>query len=106
MEGAFGDKPYVGLSTPPRARSIFTKPGSHPISSASSPWRIISSAHRSEEHTSELQSRFDLVCRLLLEKKKSYQYRQDINRSVGTGRTTCHSHVEQIPRKDHWLHDR
>src|SRR5207249_5688485 len=27
---------------------------------------------RSEEHTSELQSRFDLVCRLLLEKKKAY----------------------------------
>src|SRR5437868_6680668 len=27
---------------------------------------------RSEEHTSELQSRFDLVCRLLLEKKKNY----------------------------------
>src|SRR5207249_5217806 len=27
-------------------------------------------ASRSEEHTSELQSRFDLVCRLLLEKKK------------------------------------
>src|SRR5699024_12872728 len=26
---------------------------------------------RSEEHTSELQSRFDLVCRLLLEKKKT-----------------------------------
>src|SRR5438874_9385268 len=28
------------------------------------------SARRSEEHTSELQSRRDLVCRLLLEKKK------------------------------------
>src|SRR5699024_12802514 len=27
-------------------------------------------ASRSEEHTSELQSRFDLVCRLLLEKNK------------------------------------
>src|SRR5204862_2170023 len=27
---------------------------------------------RSEEHTSELQSRRDLVCRLLLEKKKEY----------------------------------
>src|SRR5689334_24175162 len=27
-------------------------------------------AHRSEEHTSELQSQFHLVCRLLLEKKK------------------------------------
>src|SRR3712207_8950988 len=30
--------------------------------------------HRSEEHTSELQSRQYLVCRLLLEKKKSSQY--------------------------------
>src|SRR5699024_11445752 len=29
-----------------------------------------SNARRSEEHTSELQSRFDLVCRLLLDKKK------------------------------------
>src|SRR5699024_11227933 len=29
-----------------------------------------SNLDRSEEHTSELQSRFDLVCRLLLEKKK------------------------------------
>src|SRR5699024_12154241 len=29
-----------------------------------------SSGNRSEEHTSELQSRFDIVCRLLLEKKK------------------------------------
>src|SRR6266704_6825682 len=29
---------------------------------------------RSEEHTSELQSRFDLVCRLLLEKKKKISY--------------------------------
>src|SRR5438067_3883364 len=29
------------------------------------------SCRRSEEHTSELQSRFDLVCRLLLEKKKT-----------------------------------
>src|SRR5699024_11733826 len=27
--------------------------------------------NRSEEHTSELQSRFDIVCRLLLEKKKT-----------------------------------
>src|SRR5438105_12628084 len=31
-------------------------------------------AARSEEHTSELQSRVDLVCRLLLEKKKSADY--------------------------------
>src|SRR3712207_7240494 len=32
--------------------------------------RISASCHRSEEHTSELQSRQYLVCRLLLEKKK------------------------------------
>src|SRR5437868_11939281 len=31
---------------------------------------------RSEEHTSELQSRFDLVCRLLLEKKKTTRQQQ------------------------------
>src|SRR5437667_7479370 len=30
--------------------------------------------HRSEEHTSELQSHHDLVCRLLLEKKKKTQH--------------------------------
>src|SRR5438105_6017924 len=35
---------------------------------------------RSEEHTSELQSRVDLVCRLLLEKKK-----QDTARAAGHG---------------------
>src|SRR5699024_11811543 len=39
-----------------------------------SPWGERMCAHdvrsRSEEHTSELQSRFDIVCRLLLEKKK------------------------------------
>src|SRR5438874_5052605 len=32
--------------------------------------KAFSSKRRSEEHTSELQSRRDLVCRLLLEKKK------------------------------------
>src|SRR5690625_5715881 len=34
-------------------------------------WRNVSEDPRSEEHTSELQSRGHLVCRLLLEKKKS-----------------------------------
>src|SRR3712207_7886245 len=37
---------------------------------SSSPGRM--SGRRSEEHTSELQSRQYLVCRLLLEKKKTY----------------------------------
>src|SRR2546421_1881624 len=40
---------------------------------------------RSEEHTSELQSRSDLVCRLLLEKKKI----RPRKRSMGVRRVTC-----------------
>src|SRR5438105_6831368 len=43
-------------------------------------------AARSEEHTSELQSRVDLVCRLLLEKKKT-------RASVATPLATEPSHV-------------
>src|SRR5260370_16236688 len=35
---------------------------------SSLPWRLV--RRRSEEHTSELQSHLNLVCRLLLEKKK------------------------------------
>src|SRR6266508_6977419 len=51
-----------------------------PISSSSAPTPAMSCRarctnalrYRSEEHTSELQSRGNLVCRLLLEKKKQY----------------------------------
>src|SRR5438067_10618080 len=40
--------------------------------------RVLPCDRRSEEHTSELQSRFDIVCRLLLEKKKhTDDYRQN-----------------------------
>src|SRR5437868_11788270 len=40
---------------------------------------------RSEEHTSELQSRFDLVCRLLLEKKKKKNnHNYDKKKTTGT----------------------
>src|SRR5436190_16936115 len=41
--------------------------------------RLPEAGHRSEEHTSELQSHSDLVCRLLLEKKK----KQNLNISDG-----------------------
>src|SRR2546422_3230961 len=43
---------------------------------------------RSEEHTSELQSRLHLVCRLLLEKKKITTIRK------------FHQHPSQRPRED------
>src|SRR5690348_17599494 len=39
-------------------------------------WLACTSAHRSEEHTSELQSPVHLVCRLLLEKKKKKKTQQ------------------------------
>src|SRR2546422_6899691 len=38
-------------------------------------------ANRSEEHTSELQSRLHLVCRLLLEKKKKFNKQLHISES-------------------------
>src|SRR5438105_12696557 len=44
-------------------------------------------AARSEEHTSELQSRVDLVCRLLLEKKK--KKKREHNRNNGNNTATC-----------------
>src|SRR5207249_8706206 len=50
--------PWMAKTLPPRRLRIL--PGVRPT--------VFS--NRSEEHTSELQSRFDLVCRLLLEKKK------------------------------------
>src|SRR3712207_8369108 len=44
--------------------------GGLPIAGVTGKAEIMDSVHRSEEHTSELQSRQYLVCRLLLEKKK------------------------------------
>src|SRR5690349_23781587 len=57
-------------------------------------WSLVSLlAARSEEHTSELQSRRDLVCRLLLEKKKkkiSYHFTLDLTRkTASTPRLLC-----------------
>src|SRR5438067_4424901 len=44
---------------------------------------------RSEEHTSELQSRFDLVCRLLLEKKKKKKITSTPRRRIVRSRRRC-----------------
>src|SRR3989449_5794396 len=49
-----------------------------------------SAVHRSEEHTSELQSRLHLVCRLLLEKKKNKPRRQRRCIVVGDERRDLH----------------
>src|SRR5207249_12270458 len=58
------DRPHPGWwPAPPRPRGAGRR---HRVRQV----RAAPRGRRSEEHTSELQSRFDLVCRLLLEKKK------------------------------------
>src|SRR5689334_25306982 len=57
--------------TAPPAQASW-RPGATGASSCL-PARAASATARSEEHTSELQSQFHLVCRLLLEKKKKIQ---------------------------------
>src|SRR2546429_3838539 len=57
------------ISKPPSTSTTLFLTGSSTIPLANSERRI-----RSEEHTSELQSRLHLVCRLLLEKKKTTRY--------------------------------
>src|SRR5438132_12528348 len=68
--------PYMTLFRS-RAESGLPSPATSALSAppgAPAPWTTISARrstrNRSEEHTSELQSHSDLVCRLLLEKKK------------------------------------
>src|SRR5690606_41647725 len=64
------------LRSEARARAPSTSACTPSISSGCAPWRTACApsaprwSARSEEHTSELQSREKLVCRLLLEKKK------------------------------------
>src|SRR2546422_7746347 len=53
--------------------------------------------HRSEEHTSELQSRLHLVCRLLLEKKKKDAVRTPTGRSY----LRCQRGVHIDPARRH-----
>src|SRR6266513_5438114 len=55
--------PYTTLFRSPAGPAKSGRPRRCSASKRRSRWR-------SEEHTSELQSRFDIVCRLLLEKKK------------------------------------
>src|SRR5207247_4457958 len=57
--------PAASLGRAPSSRGPSGEDGALPSDAAGGP--------RSEEHTSELQSRVDLVCRLLLEKKQTHQ---------------------------------
>src|SRR5690606_42077853 len=56
---------------PPGGPALAGQPGPQRRSAGPRPAAV----HRSEEHTSELQSRENLVCRLLLEKKKKKEHK-------------------------------
>src|SRR2546427_5435207 len=51
---------------------------------------VVPEGRRSEEHTSELQSQSNLVCRLLLEKKKS-KNADRVNAAIVVTPRTCHT---------------
>src|SRR5260370_5872326 len=50
-------------------------------------FRAVRLRNRSEEHTSELQSHLNLVCRLLLEKKKKEEHGTQLESIVGLAQT-------------------
>src|SRR2546429_3859337 len=62
--------PYTTLFRSPRRRTAWSSARITRASGSRSRYGRRRSTSRSEEHTSELQSRLHLVCRLLLEKKK------------------------------------
>src|SRR6266705_5817087 len=74
--GPLGERPLPGRARARRTGSgvaavvAWVSARRTPRDTAPAHWRGCARAHRSEEHTSELQSPYDLVCRLLLEKKK------------------------------------
>src|SRR2546427_7898359 len=67
--------PYTTLFRSTKSPSAATKARLPPAASAGrSSGKVTRRKVRSEEHTSELQSQSNLVCRLLLEKKKKNTY--------------------------------
>src|SRR6266496_6203875 len=81
---------FLMIRRPPRSTlfpytTLFRSGGPTGKSPSPPPPARLPAPPRSEEHTSELQSRRDLVCRLLLEKKKTkvkYRSIQQINKQT------------------------
>src|SRR3982750_4968605 len=84
---------FLMIRRPPRSTlfpytTLFRSPGRSRQSSATPCSRRPRARGRSEEHTSELQSRSDLVCRLLLEKKKKHKNDTQSTAPVADGTRT------------------
>src|SRR6266516_6575743 len=83
---------FLMIRRPPRSTlfpyTTLFRSGPWSGASTSSAWPSPSSPStgpRSEEHTSELQSPYDLVCSLLLEKKKKQEFHENQNRTSSRG---------------------
>src|SRR5256886_6501213 len=74
-----GDRPPCPRRAPPGPRTAPRRSGCRATAGAAA--RAAPNAPRSEEHTSELQSQSNLVCRLLLEKKKNHTHQHSTRRS-------------------------
>src|SRR5258706_7920918 len=90
--------PYTTLFRSPRIVQLVGQR----VSQESRARRHIARPERSEEHTSELQSLTNLVCRLLLEKKNKYSHltkeigvRTLINLTVAHGSEFCQTNVRE-----------
>src|SRR2546430_8258411 len=81
--------PYTTLFRSPA--TFLVRPGGEVVGMAAGA-REWDSEPRSEEHTSELQSQSNLVCRLLLEKKKKHN-----NHNRTSPQRLPHKHVPGIP---------
>src|SRR5260221_2710986 len=78
--------PYTTLFRSSRSYAGTIRNSGTPCRHASAAWRDWRPwrrpKYRSEEHTSELQSHSDIVCRLLLEKKKKKTRNKDLNKTI------------------------
>src|SRR2546429_7028622 len=78
MPGAFPPLRFIALG----ARTSWPCPRTSPSKPGKCSRLLAPRTSRSEEHTSELQSRLHLVCRLLLEKKKTSMHTQPTHEDV------------------------
>src|SRR5438477_5766348 len=85
--------PYTTLF---RSRFDARRPASMSCRSSGDAWVAELEYLRSEEHTSELQSHVNLVCRLLLEKKKMHHECRDVNQDGHF--TICQTVRDMHPR--------
>src|SRR2546429_3673331 len=91
--------PYTTLFRSPPSLGQYAEAYDQPFCGSNSPGSMANRRsylqQRSEEHTSELQSRLHLVCRLLLEKKKKnfiFQHRTDTSTVLPFAHTSCTIH--------------